>query len=51
MDRQSETLGGTWSNLKDSAASLGEGIGLELIPFMKGLVQILNALIEIVPVV
>ena len=51
MEKQSETLWGVWSNLKDSSAQLWEGIGVSLIPFLKGVVSVLQGLISIVPYV
>lgn len=51
MARQSETLWGTWSNLKDTASQLGEWIGVSLIPFLKWVIKVLNWMISILPYV
>lgn len=39
MEQQSQTLAGQWSNLQDNLASIGESIGLEVIPAIKELVD------------
>jgi len=39
MEQQSQTLAGKWSNLQDNLASIGESIGLEVIPAIKELVD------------
>ena len=39
MAKQSETLAGKWSTLKDQAAELARMIGTALLPAMKGLVE------------
>lgn len=39
MERQSESLGGLWSNLKDQIALTARTIGTELLPYLKPVVE------------
>ena len=38
MEQQSNTLAGQWSNFKDTLASIGETVGLEVVPAIKDMV-------------
>lgn len=38
MEQQSNTLAGQWSNFKDTLASIGETVGLEVVPVIKDMV-------------
>jgi len=42
MDKQSKTVAGRWSNLKDTATALGEEFGTKLLPVLNKLIDFLT---------
>lgn len=46
MGAQSETLAGMWSNLKDQITLTSQTIGMQLLPYLKPLIEKLSAIIE-----
>lgn len=46
MEQQSNTLAGQWSNFKDTLASIGETVGLEVVPAIKDMVTKIATWVE-----
>lgn len=46
MDKQSQSLAGLWSNFKDQITQTARAIGVELLPYLKPLVEHLIAIVQ-----